>query len=109
MSFGAYFNALRRRLLAALEPLTEVRLQLRLEGSGRVDVYRTKADGSRDLRARRGARQPRACTSVDLELDLRPFEDGGWYWFDLTTDDGDADPARGRLVRRRARRPAGPP
>jgi galactofuranosylgalactofuranosylrhamnosyl-N-acetylglucosaminyl-diphospho-decaprenol beta-1,5/1,6-galactofuranosyltransferase len=24
---------------------------------------------------------------VDVPLDLRPFEDGGWYWFDLTTDD----------------------
>ncbi|MGE3285744.1 MAG: glycosyltransferase, partial [Pseudonocardia sp.] len=26
---------------------------------------------------------------VVLELDLRPFEDGGWYWFDLTTDAGE--------------------
>ena len=24
---------------------------------------------------------------IDVALDLRPFEDGGWYWFDVTTDD----------------------
>ena len=46
--------------------------------------------------------------TVDLELDLRPFEDGGWYWFDLTTVDGDLtlveggwyadEPGRGRAA-----------
>ena len=29
----------------------------------------------------------RGVHDVDVALDLRPFEDGGWYWFDLTTDD----------------------
>ena len=29
----------------------------------------------------------RGVHEVDLALDLPPFEDGGWYWFDLTTDD----------------------
>ena len=45
---------------------------------------------------------------LDLELDLRPFEDGGWYWFDLTTDEGELtlveggwyaeEPGRGRAA-----------
>ncbi len=61
-------------------------LKLSLEGAGRVDVYRTKSDGSAIFE--RGVvvsgRQ-----ELDLSLDLRPFEDGGWYWFDLTTDEGE--------------------
>ena len=39
-----------------------------------------------------------------MELDLRPFEDGGWYWFDLTTDGGElsrSSKAAGTPTRRR--------
>ena len=79
----------RRRLLAALEPAApRCTCCLELEGTGRVDVYRTKADGSaifvRGVVLDRPGRH-----ELDLELDLRPFEDGGWYWFDLTTDAGE--------------------
>ena len=63
VSFGAYFNAFAAGYWRRWSRLTEVHLRLALEGAGRVDVYRTKADGSHDLRARRGARRagtPRA-------------------------------------------------
>ena len=76
----------RRRLLAALDAAHRVRLRLRARGRGRVDVYRTKADGS-PIHARGVVLDTAGVHTVDMELDLRPFEDGGWYWFDLTTDD----------------------
>jgi galactofuranosylgalactofuranosylrhamnosyl-N-acetylglucosaminyl-diphospho-decaprenol beta-1,5/1,6-galactofuranosyltransferase len=63
-----------------------VHLCLELEGSGRVDVYRTKADGSA-IFVRGVVLDGPGRQDLDVELDLRPFEDGGWYWFDLTTDD----------------------
>ncbi|WP_219416613.1 glycosyltransferase [Pseudonocardia nigra] len=85
VSFGAYFNAFAAGYWRHWSRLTEVHLRLTLEGSGRVDVYRTKADGSpifvRGVVLAAPGRQ-----DLDLDLDLRPFEDGGWYWFDLTTD-----------------------
>ena len=86
VSFGAYFNAFAAGYWRRWTPLTEVRLRLRLEGSGRIDVYRSKADGVR-IHERGVVLDGRGRHDVDLALDLRPFEDGGWYWFDLTTDD----------------------
>ncbi len=107
VSFAAYFNAFAAGYWRHWSILTSVRLRLALRGSGRVDVYRTKADGSPIYV--RGVLLERAGEhSVELELDLRPFEDGGWYWFDLTTDDGDLtlveggwytdEPGRGRAA-----------
>src|SRR6185312_3329698 len=107
VSFAAYFNAFAAGYWRHWSVLTAVRLHLQLRGTGRVDVYRTKADGSPIYV--RGVVLDRAGEhTVDLELDLRPFEDGGWYWFDLTTVDGDLtlleggwyadEPGRGRAA-----------
>ena len=95
----------RRGLLAALERPHRGAAAPQLRGTGRVDVYRTKADGS-PIYVRGVVLERAGEHTVDLELDLRPFEDGGWYWFDLTTDEGDLtlveggwyadEPGRGR-------------
>ena len=47
VSFGAYFNAFAAGYWRHWTPLTEVHLKLRLEGSGRVDIYRSKSEGAR--------------------------------------------------------------
>ncbi|WP_082399214.1 MULTISPECIES: glycosyltransferase [unclassified Pseudonocardia] len=86
VSFGAYFNAFAAGYWRAWSTLTAIELRLELEGSGRVDVYRTKADGSQIFV---GGEVVQGRRRVTMELDLRPFEDGGWYWFDLSTDEGD--------------------
>ncbi|GEL16479.1 glycosyltransferase [Pseudonocardia asaccharolytica] len=86
VSFGAYFNGFAAGYWRRWSILTEVRLRLSLEGAGRVDVYRTKADGSQIYVCGGLLAEPDR-HEVDLGLDLHPFEDGGWYWFDLTTDD----------------------
>ena len=86
VSFGAYFNAFAAGYWRHWSRLTEVHLRLSLTGSGRVDVYRTKADGSHIYVA---GEVVDGSLDLDMQLDLRPFEDGGWYWFDLTTDSGE--------------------
>jgi galactofuranosylgalactofuranosylrhamnosyl-N-acetylglucosaminyl-diphospho-decaprenol beta-1,5/1,6-galactofuranosyltransferase len=48
-------------------------------------VYRSKADGS--IIHVTGARTSGDDRSLEFELDLTPFEDGGWYWFDVSADD----------------------
>jgi galactofuranosylgalactofuranosylrhamnosyl-N-acetylglucosaminyl-diphospho-decaprenol beta-1,5/1,6-galactofuranosyltransferase len=107
VSFAAYFNALAAGYWRRWSRLVEVHLCLELEGTGRVDVYRTKADGSA-IFVRGVVLADPGRHELDLELDLRPFEDGGWYWFDLTTDDGEltlrsggwyaAEPGAGRAA-----------
>ncbi len=87
VSFATYFNAFPASYWRRWTTLETVVLQLRLQGRCRVDVYRSKADGSQihvsgDVVATADA------TTLEFTLDLKPFEDGGWYWFDVTTDDG---------------------
>ncbi|HET6257042.1 glycosyltransferase [Pseudonocardia sp.] len=85
VSFGAYFNAFAAGYWRRWSRLTELHLRLVVEGTGRVDVYRTKSDGSQ-IFVRGIVITGPGLQELDLDLDLRPFEDGGWYWFDLTTD-----------------------
>ena len=86
VSFAAYFNAFPASYWRRWTALRTLHLRLDVEGAGRVDVYRSKADATPihshgELVA--GRRQ------LDIELDLTPFEDGGWYWFDLSTEDSE--------------------
>ncbi|PTR22485.1 galactofuranosylgalactofuranosylrhamnosyl-N-acetylglucosaminyl-diphospho-decaprenol beta-1,5/1,6-galactofuranosyltransferase [Rhodococcus sp. OK519] len=82
VSFCSYFNAFPASYWRRWSVLESVLLRLELKGHGRVDVYRSKADGSRihveGKEFREGA--------LEFEIDLGPFEDGGWLWFDITTD-----------------------
>ncbi|MGQ4618360.1 glycosyltransferase [Nocardia sp. R7R-8] len=114
VSFCTYFNALPASYWRRWSILSSVVLRLELAGHGRVDVYRSKADGSRihvqgkefavataapasgpeEVAERNHAgtwedrQYHRAADSVvvEFETDLGPFEDGGWIWFDITTD-----------------------
>ncbi|NMO02986.1 glycosyltransferase family 2 protein [Gordonia sp. TBRC 11910] len=87
VSFETYFNAFAAAYWRHWSVLTSVVLRLEVIGTARVDLYRSKIDGSRigiggDLiptdETGRG--------TIEFELDLGPFEDGGWIWFDITTD-----------------------
>lgn len=88
VSFCTYFNALPASYWRRWSILSSVVLRLELAGHGRVDVYRSKADGSRihvqgkEFAVATGADS----VVVEFETDLGPFEDGGWIWFDITTD-----------------------
>ena len=57
-------------------------LRVEVEGAARVDVYRSKIDGAR-IGVVGGLVEDDV---IEFELSLAPFEDGGWYWFDITAE-----------------------
>src|SRR3954447_8988267 len=85
VSFATYFNAFPASYWRRWTVLSTVVLSMRMSGPGRVDVYRSKADGS--IIHVTGTTTTGADRALEFELDLTPFEDGGWYWFDVTADD----------------------
>ncbi|MEU0540680.1 glycosyltransferase [Nocardia sp. NPDC005978] len=96
VSFCTYFNAVPASYWRRWSVLKSVVLHLELAGHGRVDVYRSKADGSRIHVQGNEFGSPGSGASheldsahrstVEFEVELAPFEDGGWIWFDITTD-----------------------
>jgi galactofuranosylgalactofuranosylrhamnosyl-N-acetylglucosaminyl-diphospho-decaprenol beta-1,5/1,6-galactofuranosyltransferase len=96
VSFATYFNAFPASYWRRWSTLESVVLRVELTGSARIDVYRSKATGARitvgGAPVSSGVGGPAAesgvggSASVEFEIDLSPFEDGGWIWFDITTN-----------------------
>jgi galactofuranosylgalactofuranosylrhamnosyl-N-acetylglucosaminyl-diphospho-decaprenol beta-1,5/1,6-galactofuranosyltransferase len=85
VSFATYFNAFPASYWRRWTVLKNVILGIRVSGPGRVDVYRSKADGS--IIHVTGTTTTGAEQTLEFDLDLTPFEDGGWYWFDVSAED----------------------
>ncbi|HZU49581.1 MAG TPA: glycosyltransferase [Mycobacterium sp.] len=87
VSFATYFNAFPASYWRRWSRCKSVVLRTELTGTGRVDVYRTKATGARIFIEGRGFDgSPEQPATVEFQVGLEPFEDGGWIWFDITTD-----------------------
>lgn len=82
VSFCSYFNAFPASYWRRWSILESVVLRIELSGHCRVDVYRSKADGSRIHVEGKEFREG----VLEFDVDLGPFEDGGWIWFDITAD-----------------------
>ena len=87
LSFGTYFNAFPAGYWRRWTVVTDVRLTVALTGAGAaVTVYRSMANG-------RSQRVDSAGTGADakgeftFDLSLKPFVDGGWYWYDVVAGD----------------------
>ncbi|MGH3530772.1 MAG: glycosyltransferase, partial [Mycobacterium sp.] len=81
------FNAFPASYWRRWTTCTSVVLRVELTGAGRVDVYRTKATGARIFVEGRGfASTEDQPVTLEFPVVLAPFEDGGWVWFDITTD-----------------------
>ncbi len=89
VSFAAFFNAFPASYWRRWSTLRTVHLRLDVEGAGRVDVYRSKADATPIHEHGEVIETTSGRRRLDIELDLTPFEDGGWYWFDVSTDDSE--------------------
>ncbi|MGH3936532.1 MAG: glycosyltransferase [Pseudonocardiaceae bacterium] len=89
VSFAAYFNAFPASYWRRWSTLRALHLRLDVEGAGRVDVYRSKADGTPIHTHGALINVATGRRVLDIELDLTPFEDGGWYWFDISTEDSE--------------------
>ena len=88
VSFATYFNAFPASYWRRWSTLTSVVLRVELTGSARIDVYRSKATGARISVGGTEivSTDSSAAAAAEFEIELAPFEDGGWIWFDITTD-----------------------
>ena len=80
-SFATYFNAFPAGYWRRWTTVTDVVLRVRTSGEGSVAVYRSNAKGN-SQRVDAVAVDAGGDTST-FTLPLKPFNDGGWYWFDL--------------------------
>ncbi|MFJ8960015.1 glycosyltransferase [Lentzea sp. NPDC102401] len=87
VSFASYFNAFPASYWKRWTVVNDVVLRMRVRGAGRIDVYRSKANGDTIHLDGQVIRSPKAWFDVALTVSLKPFEDGGWIWFDVFTDD----------------------
>ncbi|MGW5050749.1 glycosyltransferase [Actinokineospora sp. NPDC004072] len=87
VSFASYFNAFPASYWKRWTRVTEVTLRMRVRGGGRVDLYRSKPNGDQVHVLGEAVRSGEEWTELALPVDLAPFEDGGWIWFDAFTDD----------------------
>ena len=105
LSFGTYFNAFPASLLAALDRSSPTsRSPSRLRGRG-ATRDRLPVDGQRPLAAGRlrDDRRAAAPATFSFELPLKPFVDGGWYWYDVDRRRRGRRRRVGRVDRRGAR------
>ncbi|GAA2814796.1 glycosyltransferase [Crossiella cryophila] len=87
VSFSTYFNALPASYWKRWTTVNETVLRMTVKGAGRIDVYRSKANGDIVHLQGRPVRSTKAATTLEFRVSLQPFEDGGWIWFDVFTDD----------------------
>jgi galactofuranosylgalactofuranosylrhamnosyl-N-acetylglucosaminyl-diphospho-decaprenol beta-1,5/1,6-galactofuranosyltransferase len=87
VSLGTYFNGFAASYWRRWTVVTEVTLHVGIRGEGAtVTVYRSMANG----RSQRVDSQTSATSELavfEFDLTLVPFQDGGWYWFDVVSGD----------------------
>src|ERR1700729_2771194 len=82
VSFGTYFNAFPASYWRRWTHIDAVTLRIRLAGESTVVLYRSTAKGIShpvETIAVTGS-EPE---TIERTLPLKPFIDGGWYWFDI--------------------------
>ncbi|CAN7289195.1 glycosyltransferase [Pseudarthrobacter oxydans] len=104
ISFGTYFNAFPASYWRRWTSVRDVRLVVQTKGTGTVTVYKSNARGS--VQRVDGKHVDGSATSV-FELTLKPFGDGGWYWFDVAASSGDLVVENGQWEAPDASRPKG--
>ncbi|KRF04282.1 glycosyl transferase [Arthrobacter sp. Soil782] len=80
LSFGSYFNAFPASYWRKWTSVQNIRLSVSTVGGGSISVYKSNARGS--LQHVETSRVSESATT-NFDLSLKPFGDGGWYWFDL--------------------------
>ncbi|WP_222710302.1 glycosyltransferase [Quadrisphaera setariae] len=82
-SFATYFNAFPASYWRRFSVVSAVRLSVSTTGSGTVVVYRSNAKGNVQRVSSVVVEAAGGPTTTTFDLPLKPFTDGGWYWFDL--------------------------
>ncbi|MEP9364213.1 glycosyltransferase [Nocardioides sp. CN2-186] len=89
LSFGTYFNAFPASYWRRWTIVKDVELTVKVAGAGAtVIVYKSMARGHAQRVASASTGLEGTGTFV-FELPLKPFVDGGWYWYDVIAGDDD--------------------
>ncbi len=86
LTFGTYFNAFPASYWRRWTNLETVKLVATISGHGTLLVYRSTAKGHVQ-RADAAIVNTSKRLRVEFDLPLKPFIDGGWYWFDIEGGD----------------------
>jgi galactofuranosylgalactofuranosylrhamnosyl-N-acetylglucosaminyl-diphospho-decaprenol beta-1,5/1,6-galactofuranosyltransferase len=90
LSFGSYFNAFPASYWRRWTIVEHVRLSVDLQGRGAsVTVYRSLANGRSQRVESQSVEDGATGGTFVFDLPLKPFADGGWYWYDVTAGDED--------------------
>lgn len=90
LSFGTYFNGFPASYWRRWTVVDAVTLTIEVVGRGAtVIVYKSMANG-RSQRVDAATTETEAGGTFTFELTLKPFVDGGWYWYDVVAGDDDA-------------------
>lgn len=86
-SLATYFNAFPASYWRKWTNVDTVRLALTIEGAASVLVYKSNPRGV--AQRAKTVRTDGTRTDLVFDLPLTAFGDGGWYWFDIVSRDGD--------------------
>ncbi|MCW2759005.1 MAG: putative glycosyltransferase [Nocardioidaceae bacterium] len=87
LSFGTYFNAFPASYWRRWTIVDDVRLTVRLTGVGAtVTINKSMANGRSQKVTSEGTGTEKSGEFV-FDLPLKPFVDGGWYWYDVVAGD----------------------
>ena len=90
LSFGTYFNAFPASYWRRWTVVNDVTLTVEVEGHGAtVIVYKSMAKGHSQRVGSPSRPTDGQRTRFSFELPLKPFIDGGWYWYDVVAGDDD--------------------
>ena len=89
LTFGTYFNAFPAGYWRRWTSFDSVRLTVAARGQGTLSVYRSTAKGHVQ-RADSVHFDNTAPETFTFDLELKPFIDGGWYWFDVEAGEHEA-------------------
>lgn len=91
VSFASYFNAFPASYWKRWTVIEDVTLRMRVRGAGRIEVYRSKPNGDIVHLKGRPVHAENDWEDLEFRLTLAPFEDGGWLWFDVFTENATLD------------------
>lgn len=86
VSMGTFFNAFPASYWQRFTDIRAVRLSAKLSGRGLLSVYKSSARGRSSAVASRSFEDE----TVEIDLPLTSFIDGGFYWFDVACAGGEA-------------------
>lgn len=89
LSFGTYFNAFPASYWRRWTVVTAVTLTVTVRGEGATVIVNKSMANGRQQKVDSAVTTADGSTALSFDLTLKPFVDGGWYWYDVVAGHGD--------------------